>query len=529
MKIRWREHEMLMVTLMAVIILAAYLRAMHQVSPWQFEAPFTSHHVPFNFYRNVVGPDLGAGLLFYLSYLFVNLFTIRRFLHPKKFEAGTAKISVSLSKLSFEGVAVKIVREYLWLIIQVILVIFLLGSAINVAEYFRHEWLYGNRAVDFLSKEEYALSRGMDLWNAYLKVIWIALLYVLYVILREFLIGFVGNPEPKRLYRTLICNQVSTFFMVYATVGCFILSFIAVNLVSFSFIYLSVIPVGLVFLSNLYWLFPKKRDGAFFRSGIILRLLLLTFLCTVPYAILAGHNTPGVLVSAWLIQLLLVTPLSWVVYLQRKDKILQLRGAETALVKTRADLQFLRSQINPHFLFNVLNTLYGTALQEKAEKTAGGIQKLGDMMRFMLHENHLDFIQMNRELEYLKNYIALQKMRIQPDSGIEITDDLNDEHCNHRIAPMLLIPFTENAFKHGISLREKSWIRIKLTCDEKNIWFEIRNSMHPKQETDPEKERSGIGFRNVLERLKLIYPGRHQITMNADGKEFFVQLAIQPY
>ncbi len=203
-------------------------------------------------------------------------------------------------------------------------------------------------------------------------------------------------------------------------------------------------------------------------------------------------------------------------------------GAEKALVKSKTDLQFLRSQINPHFLFNVLNTLYGTALQENAERTAGGIQKLGDMMRFMLHENNQDFIQMSKEIEYLKNYISLQKLRTESSADIIIVENISEQNCNHKIAPMLLIPFVENAFKHGISLKEKSWIKINLECNEKNILFEVRNSMHARLDNDPEEERSGIGFKNVLERLKLTYGGRFQASVNSDGTEFFVQLAIQP-
>ena len=212
----------------------------------------------------------------------------------------------------------------------------------------------------------------------------------------------------------------------------------------------------------------------------------------------------------------------------QKEKILQLRVVEKELVQSKADIQFLRSQINPHFLFNVLNTLYGTALQENAERTAEGIQRLGDMMRFMLHENNLDFIEMNKEVEYLRNYIALQKLRTQSSPDIIIEDNINEQNCNYRIAPMLLIPLVENAFKHGISLKERSWIKISLECNEKEILFEVFNSMHEKTMNDTEKANTGIGFNNVMERLKLIYGGRFRISVNGDGKEFFVKLAIQP-
>jgi len=222
-----------------------------------------------------------------------------------------------------------------------------------------------------------------------------------------------------------------------------------------------------------------------------------------------------------------VSPLTWLLFQQNKDKILQLKGMERRLVKSTADLQFLRSQINPHFLFNALNTLYGTALMEGSDKTAQGIQKLGDMMRFMLQENTMDFIGMDKEIEYLRNYIALQRLRIQSSTEISIEDDLSDECYHNRIAPMLLIPLVENAFKHGVSLTERSWIKIKLVCDEQHVNFEVRNSVHPSANNDPEKNKSGIGLQNVKERLLLVYPGRHSLVYGVSENEFVATLSVQ--
>jgi LytS/YehU family sensor histidine kinase len=150
------------------------------------------------------------------------------------------------------------------------------------------------------------------------------------------------------------------------------------------------------------------------------------------------------------------------------------------------------------------------------------------MMRFMLHENNLDFIPMNKEIEYLTNYISLQKLRIQASPDILIEDNIHDQSCNHMIAPMILIPFVENAFKHGISLQHQSWINISLHCGEKEIRFEVRNSVHPRVQNDPEKEQSGIGLQNVLERLKLVYPGKHTISIDANDREFTVRLSVNP-
>jgi len=283
-----------------------------------------------------------------------------------------------------------------------------------------------------------------------------------------------------------------------------------------------------MFISNVYWLFPMKGSGSFFSARMMTRLLSTSFVYGAPLIVFVHEAIPVAFLFSWAVQLFIMTPITWWYYQINKEKIEQLRKVENALARSKTDLQFLRSQINPHFLFNTLNTLYGTALQEHAPRSAEGIQRLGDMMRFMLHENNLDFIGMDREVEYLKNYIALQKLRTQSSPGIVIEDNIIDQNCNHRIAPMLLIPLVENAFKHGISLRERSWIRINLQCTGKDIRFEVCNSVHTKNENDPENEGSGVGFTNVLERLKLLYPGKFQIAVDKSDREYFVKLFIEP-
>jgi hypothetical protein len=218
--------------------------------------------------------------------------------------------------------------------------------------------------------------------------------------------------------------------------------------------------------------------------------------------------------------------LAVIVYaIQQNRRMFQLKRAEKALTRSKADLQFLRSQINPHFLFNVLNTLYGTALLDGSKRTAEGIQKLGDMMRFMLRENHLDFIPLSREIAYLHNYISLQKLRLPEEStSIELTID--ESAGLQLIVPMLLIPFVENAFKHGVQPPEKSWVKITLTCKAEEIRFEVRNSLFTAAANDPEAEYSGVGLPNVCERLSLFYPGKHELNYGIQHQEFVAELII---
>lgn len=197
------------------------------------------------------------------------------------------------------------------------------------------------------------------------------------------------------------------------------------------------------------------------------------------------------------------------------------------LSKTSAELSNLRAQINPHFLFNAHNSLYAAALKEGSSRTADGIQKLSDMMRFMLKENNQDRIPLDKEIEYLQNYITIQRMRIHESKDIDIKVNIQQpEHCS-AIAPMMLNPFVENAFKHGISLKYPSWIYITLSMDVKNIYLKVHNSLHKKQENDPEKDRLGVGLSNVKKRLELIYPNRHTLEIQKSETDFFVSLTLE--
>jgi len=227
-------------------------------------------------------------------------------------------------------------------------------------------------------------------------------------------------------------------------------------------------------------------------------------------------------------QLIIVIPTAWNIYKSRnakKDE--EIKTLKTELGKSDANLNFLKSQINPHFLFNALNTLYGTALQENAERTGEGIQKLGDMMRFMLQENMQDKILLSRDIDYLKNYILLQKLRVAASSGITIETQIEDYTGQLMIAPMLLIPFVENAFKHGISLLNPSHIKVTLQTNVNTLYFDVHNSIHIRNESDPEKGQSGIGLDNVKQRLTLLYPNRHELIIRENAKEFFIHLTLQ--
>nr|WP_293835861.1 histidine kinase [uncultured Arsenicibacter sp.] len=199
---------------------------------------------------------------------------------------------------------------------------------------------------------------------------------------------------------------------------------------------------------------------------------------------------------------------------------------KTEVTSKSAELASLRAQINPHFLFNALNSLYATALKENSEKTADGIQKLGDMMRFMLQENNHERIPLQKEIEYLHNYVDIQRLRLDDSHGFDLRVHLQEPGRDIYLAPMLLTPFVENAFKHGVSLRNPSWIFITLTLDATRLYFKVHNSRHPKLANDPESHNTGVGLDNVRKRLDLIYPNRYTLDIQQSEQDFFVSLTL---
>jgi LytS/YehU family sensor histidine kinase len=264
----------------------------------------------------------------------------------------------------------------------------------------------------------------------------------------------------------------------------------------------------------------------------ILNVLLVLLIIAMPAFFMGvlitndGDEAIGLVFFNAVFQLFITLPFTWLVYKNHIRGKEELSFLQTALGNSNANLDFLRSQINPHFLFNALNTIYGTALQEKAERTSEGIEKLGDMMRFMLQENMQDKISLEREINYMSNYISLHKLRTDTNPVVRIEEQLPSYVNGMEIAPMLLIPFVENAFKHGISLREPSYIKVSMETRENNLYFDVYNNKHQKQGEDPEKNKSGIGLNNVKLRLQLLYPGKHELVIRETATDYFVHLTL---
>ncbi len=193
--------------------------------------------------------------------------------------------------------------------------------------------------------------------------------------------------------------------------------------------------------------------------------------------------------------------------------------------KLISELQFLKSQINPHFLFNTLNNLFGMARQIKAIPVADGIAKLSNMMRYMLYDSEVEKVSVEKEINYIKDYIDLQKLRIQSSKDINIDLQITNNSPNLKIAPLILIPFVENAFKHGISIKNKSNININLITDGCKVNFNISNTIN-KLRLNRNEENSGFGLNNVQKRLELIYPNKHNLDIEQINDVYTVSLTI---
>jgi two-component system, LytTR family, sensor kinase len=299
-----------------------------------------------------------------------------------------------------------------------------------------------------------------------------------------------------------------------------------------SIIFAFFIPVIFIAsLYNFYLVYGKRKTGQIKQSiwynWGLMAVILLTFLIISIEANQEEFFFIGGLGTIAFIQLIFF-PFTSLILKKYDSYIGQIYSLSTQVNQGNASMDFLRSQINPHFLFNALNTLYASSLMENADKTSDGIQKLGDMMRFMLHENQLPRIPLSREINYLKNYLDLQMLRFGAQANLKTDFQINENQCAGEIAPMLLIPFVENAFKHGISSKEKSWIRLNLRCLSGSVHLDLVNSVHPdKPASEQSREESGIGLENVKKRLQLIYPDRHSLNIVSNDTDFFIHLSIQ--
>ena len=454
--------------------------------------------VPFGFFGNYFIPMLIRFVLLYTAFLFLNF-----------------------------SLAPKLIRKdaLTWNILLVILTWLVAGLVLGLTEAALKSYLFTS-----FGSTAYGLTYFFQ--NSFLFAFWLLLIFLFYTVLKYLILYFWLRSEAYQAkYKFITRNGLNALGLWLMCLFLMVVGEAPAGIVT---VWAVVVPCGILF----YWLsfhslipnsLVKKNPFMSYFGRSLLVLILSYFPISFIFLAFIRDDEPAFAFGAFNLcfQMLITVPLSWILFKRHIRGREELYILKKELGQSNANFDFLRSQINPHFLFNALNTLYGTALQEGAERTGEGITKLGSMMRFMLQENMQDKISLAREIEYLNNYISLQKLRTDPSPAITIQVAIEETVNGIQVAPMLLIPFVENAFKHGISFREPSNIRIALEVKDKALYFDVHNSKHVKQGNDPERDNSGIGLTNVKQRLQLLYPLKHELVIRETGKDFFVHLTIQ--
>lgn len=452
----------------------------------------------FNVYYNYLLPLISRFVLFYLAFVAINFFIV-----PPLVQGHKRAEQIGLILLVFVTV----------------------GLVLGVGDTYRKAYLYNSSRTLYETHE-------LIFKNSFIHALRLLLITGVYSIIKYVGLHLLAHSKMYQQQYPILRHEAIVAMIVWA-VG--LLLFMLTGADKVLIVTWAVcVPFGILFyLISFRYLIPaslaKKRPllQYLLRSVVALAISWIAVTLVLFIFLHRGEEAPAIGFANALFHTVVTAPITWYIFKRHLKGNEEVYALKTKLGQSTATLDFLRSQINPHFLFNALNTIYGTALQEKAERTSEGVEKLGNMMRFMLNENMQDAIPLARETEYVNNYIGLQKLRTNTSPTVQITTDVPEYNGTHQIAPMLLIPFVENAFKHGISLREPSYIKISMEVKNGALYFDVSNSKHERPANDPEKDKSGIGLQNVQQRLALLYPGKHQLIVRETSREFFIHLTLQ--
>lgn len=268
---------------------------------------------------------------------------------------------------------------------------------------------------------------------------------------------------------------------------------------------------------NAYFLMPRLLDKQFLPLYIISVFVLTYVMAGLSGRFIHSQNAIGGYGIVYFIFFFVTSCLIivWKFY-QNSLKIKNLQN-----LQTETELKFLKAQINPHFLFNTLNNLYATARIE-SPTTATGLLKLSDLMRYMLTQANQPAVKLTDEVAYLDNYIDLEKLRLNENTRIDFVK--KGDFTDKKIAPMLLLPFVENTFKHGIeALSYVISIEINLSLQGDTLYFTVQNT---KINSEKDPLSIGSGLRNVRQRLEIGYPNQHGLDINETENKFNVKLWI---
>jgi hypothetical protein len=291
-----------------------------------------------------------------------------------------------------------------------------------------------------------------------------------------------------------------------------------------------------LFYADYLWLINKllfnRRVAVFLTVNVVL-IVLFTLLpiwlrptmhpeSRLPHF---GDTPPGLGGLPFLMNIamqLLIVGLSVSIRMTGKWYEARQRMRELERANTEAELQQIKSQLNPHFLFNSLNNIYALIAFDP-DKAQLALHDLCDMLRYQLYEANRELIPLQKEVEFVRSYCDLMRLRMAPNVTVNL--DLADESGRTMIAPLLFVSIVENAFKHGVSPSEPSYISVSIAADRGRIECTVRNSDFPKRDND--RSGSGIGIENLRRRLELLYPGTHTFRTERMGSEFIAQLTLK--
>lgn len=293
-----------------------------------------------------------------------------------------------------------------------------------------------------------------------------------------------------------------------------------------------IFPVTLMniplFFLNTELLIPKilrKRGiGPYLVSLLGLILLFVVIESLMKNTLLSCYNINFTThVGKSLFYVLFITAISTgyglMTHLVREEQSRQMERQE----RLQSELSFLRSQISPHFIFNILNSIV-YLIRSRSELAEPVTIKLSELMRYMLYESADALIPLEKELGYLNNYVELQKIRFEED--VEIRMNIEGAVGGQIIEPMLMIPFVENAFKHGVGLVADPTIEINLNISDNKLHFSVRNKVAPGS-AEVKDNSSGIGLKNVQRRLELLYPDSHRLELTRTEEWFNAELWLE--
>ena len=299
-----------------------------------------------------------------------------------------------------------------------------------------------------------------------------------------------------------------------------------IGFVTFNFVVIANVLHCFLFYFNAFYLFDlltKSRWWIYVLSAVALLMLvngIKGFLLKTIFIDLVSSHTPLRFAFFPTVFFLVVS----IIYRLVLDKIKFEKSKSSRQAEQLAtELRFLRSQVSPHFLFNVLNNLVAMA-RYKSDKLEHSLLKLSGLMRYMLYESDERKVNITTEIDYLNSYIELQKLRFEDD--IEIATEMDyDTSSDFSIEPMLLIPFVENAFKHGVSLVEKPFIYVRLKIAGNNLNFSVRNRFS--RDVESKDANSGIGLSNVKARLSLLYRDNYTLAVQSQESIFTINLSLK--